>query len=103
MKAEQHKLRWAAYWGAAAGLIVFTLVGLLPSSFIGGILGLKAAGLLFGMETGATFVSRIFVGISMIVGVAVTGFIFVVSSASFAWAAAQIAELLRRHISQQHL
>lgn len=102
MKTELQKNRWAAYWGAAAGLIIFALVGLLPSSFVGGVLGLKAAGFLFGGTAEAGLASRALVGASMIVGVMVTGLIFVTGSAAMAWAAAQIAAVLRRRIVQEH-
>lgn len=102
MKTELQKNRWAAYWGAAAGLIIFALVGLLPSSFVGGVLGLKAAGFLFGGPAEAGLASRALVGVSMIVGVMVTGLIFVTGSAAMAWAAAQIAAVLRRRIVQEH-
>lgn len=102
MKTELQKNRLAAYGGAAAGLIIFALVGLLPSSFVGGVLGLKAAGFLFGGTAEAGIASRTIVGVSMIVGVAVTGLIFVTGSAAMAWAAAQVASLLRRRVAQGH-
>lgn len=102
MKTELQKNRWAAYWGAAAGLIIFALVGLLPSSFVGGVLGLKAAGYLFGGTAEAGIASRAIVGASMIIGVTVTGLIFVTGSAVMAWTAAQITSLLRRRIVQGH-
>lgn len=102
MKRELQRNRWAAYWGAAAGLIIFALVGLLPSSFIGGMLGLKAAGYLFGGTAAAGIASRALVGASMIAGVMVTGLIFVTGSAVMAWTAAQIATLLRRRVVQGH-
>ncbi len=70
--------------------------------FVGGVLGLKAAGFLFGGTAEAGLASRALVGASMIVGVMVTGLIFVTGSAAMAWAAAQIAAVLRRRIVQEH-
>ncbi len=98
MKNQNTRARKAAYWGAAAGLGIFAMVGLLPSSFIGGVLGLKFVGLLFGgtFETG--LVSRAVVGASMVLGVLITGLVFVMGSALIAWMAAQLTTLVhRRH------
>ncbi|HSW64072.1 MAG TPA: hypothetical protein VLH56_12315 [Dissulfurispiraceae bacterium] len=98
MKSQNSRARKAAYWGAAAGLGLFAMVGLLPSSFIGGVLGLKLAGSLFGGTFEAGLVSRVVVGASMVFGVLVTGLVFVTGSALIAWTTALLATLVhRRH------
>jgi hypothetical protein len=38
----------AAYVGAGAGVALFTIIGLLPGSLIGGSVGVKIAGIIFG-------------------------------------------------------
>ncbi|HMK43080.1 MAG TPA: hypothetical protein VK445_02990 [Dissulfurispiraceae bacterium] len=96
MKANNQTTRKAACWGAAAGLILFTIVGLLPSSFVGGVLGLKIAGILLGGAADAALLSRAIVGASMVAGVLVAGLVFVMGSALAAWAGAQIV-FLGRH------
>lgn len=74
-----------ALTGAMAGIILFAIVGLFPSSFIGGVIGLKIAGYLFGMPLGAELLSRSIVGISMVLGVAVTGLMFVIGASIIGW------------------
>jgi hypothetical protein len=62
----------AAYIGAGAGLVGFALVGLLPGSFLGGVIGLNIAGALM-------------VGISMLLGVFVSALMFVSASSIAGW------------------
>lgn len=71
--------------GAMAGIILFAIVGLFPSSFIGGVIGLKIAGYLFGMPLGTELLSRSIVGMSMVLGVAVTGLMFVAGASIIGW------------------
>lgn len=71
--------------GAVAGLIFFAIVGLFPSSFIGGVIGLKIAGFLFGMPLSTELLSRTVVGLFMIAGVAITGLIFVGTASIIGW------------------
>ncbi len=71
--------------GAIAGIILFAIVGLFPSSFIGGVIGLKIAGYLFGMPLGTELLSRSIVGMSMVLGVAVTGLMFVAGASLIGW------------------
>lgn len=71
--------------GAIAGLILFAIVGLFPSSFIGGVIGLKIAGFLFGMPLSTELLSRTVVGLFMVAGVAITGLIFVGGASLIGW------------------
>jgi hypothetical protein len=86
------------YIGATAGLILFMLIGLLPSSFVGGVLGLKIASHVVGTAVETALLSRAVVGISMVIGVMVTGLVFVVGTSLIGWAIANInlAARLRR-------
>ena len=89
MKAEISKK--GLYIGATAGLILFMFIGLLPSSFVGGVLGLKIASYIVGRSIETALISRAVVGISMVTGVLVTGFVFVSVTSLIGWAVANIS------------
>jgi hypothetical protein len=75
----------AAYVGAGAGLALFALIGLLPGSFLGGVFGIKIAGSLFGLPLKADFLPRFTVGVSMVLGVLVSGALFVAGGTLAGW------------------
>ena len=77
--------RKMAYIGAGAGLVLFAVAGLLPGSFLGGVVGLNIAGSLFGMPVGSAILPRLIVGISMLLGVLVSAIIFIAGSAVIGW------------------
>jgi len=81
--------------GAVIGVILFAIVGLLPSSFIGGVIGLKIASYLFGMPVGTELLSRTVVGLTMVFGIAITGLIFVVSASMIGWLFGYLGTSLR--------
>jgi hypothetical protein len=83
------------YAGAVVGLILFAIIGLLPSSFIGGVLGLKIAGHIFGTPLGMELVPRMLVGLSMVLAVLVTGFVFVVGISIIGWLAGTVADTVK--------
>jgi hypothetical protein len=87
--------RKGLYAGAVMGLILFAIIGLLPSSFIGGVLGLKIAGHIFGTPLGMELVPRMLVGLSMVLAVLVTGFVFVVGISIIGWLAGTIADTVK--------
>src|SRR3989304_10591186 len=74
-----------AYIGAGAGLVLFAVIGLLPGSFLGGVIGLNIAGSLFGLPVSSALLPRLIVGISMLLGVLVSGIIFVAGSTIIGW------------------
>lgn len=84
--------RKAAYVGAGAGLVLFAIFGLLPGSLIGGALGIKFAGLLFGLPLQGGFVAKAIVLISMLMGVWVSGIVIVTASSTSAWLVGRILE-----------
>ena len=51
MKTKEMAMR-GLYLGTGAGLILFVLIGLLPGSLVGGVIGLKIAGSIFGTPAG---------------------------------------------------
>lgn len=81
----QEAARKMAYIGAGAGLVLFAVVGLLPGSFIGGVVGLNIAGGLFGSPVSSALLPRLIVGMSMLMGILVSGVIFISGSVSVGW------------------
>jgi len=75
------------YMGAGVGLVLFALFGLLPGSFLGGVMGLNIAGSLFGTPLTSNVLSRVIVGLSMLIGVMVSGIIFVAGFSTLGWLA----------------
>jgi len=73
------------YTGAGVGLVLFAITGLLPGSFIGGMIGLNIAGSIFGTPLEASLIPRIIVGASMVLGIIVSGMVFVVGSSLLGW------------------
>lgn len=84
-----------AYIGAGAGLVLFAIIGLLPGSFIGGVIGLNIAGSLFGMPVSSALLPRLIVGLSMLMGVLVSGIIFVAGSTVAGWLIGYVIDSLK--------
>jgi len=63
---KQHK---ATYIGVGIGIALFFVIGLLPGSFIGGVVGLHSAIMLFGSPLEGNLVSRLLVALGMMMGV----------------------------------
>jgi hypothetical protein len=83
-----------AYIGAGAGLVLFAVLGLLPGSFLGGVVGLNIAGSLFGMPVGSALLPRLIVGVSMLLGVLVSGIIFVSGATVTGWLLGYVIDTL---------
>lgn len=94
MKANE-MARKGLYIGAGAGLVLFAVIGLLPGSVIGGMVGINIAGSLFGLPLEATMLSRMIVAAGMILGVCLSGVVFVVGGSSLGWLAGHAADLVR--------
>lgn len=77
--------RKTAYIGAGAGLVLFSIFGLLPGSLLGGAAGIKFAGMLFGLPLEPGVVSKSIVMLSMIVGVMVSGIAIVTATSTAGW------------------
>jgi Mg/Co/Ni transporter MgtE len=95
MKTKHSLAKRGLYIGAGIGLVLFAIVGLLPSSFIGGVLGLKIAGHIFGIPLGTAVAPRFLVGLFMVLGVLVTGLVFVIGLSLIGWASGTLMESLR--------
>ena len=74
-----------AYIGAGAGVVLFLVLGLLPGSFLGGVIGLNMAGALFGFPVSSAILPRLIVGMSMLLGVLVSAMIFISGTSSLGW------------------
>ena len=57
MKDTNYKKK-LAYMGAGCGVVLFAVFGLLPGSFLGGVMGLNIAGTIFGTPVGAGFAPK---------------------------------------------
>jgi len=74
-----------AYMGAGCGVILFAVFGLLPGSFLGGVMGLNIAGTLLGLPLASGILSRLIVAASMVTGVMVSGIMFITASSIAGW------------------
>ena len=84
-----------AYMGAGCGIVLFAVFGLLPGSFLGGAMGLHIAGTIFGTPVGAGLVPRMLVAASMMVGVMVSGMMFITASSTLGWLAGTVADAIK--------
>jgi len=73
------------YMGAGAGLVLFAVMGLLPGSLLGGVVGLNIAGSLFGSPVSSALMPRLIVGMSMLLGVFASATLFIAGSSSLGW------------------
>jgi len=89
MKTNTKKL---AYLGAGCGIVLFAIYGLLPGSFLGGVMGLNIAGSILGTPVASGIVSRLIVAASMVTGVMVSGVIFLTAFATAGWLAGALVE-----------
>lgn len=69
-----------AYVGAGCGIILFAAFGLLPGSFLGGVMGLNIAGTILGVPVASGIFSRLIVAASMGIGIMVSGVMFITAS-----------------------
>lgn len=83
------------YIGAGAGLVLFAILGLLPGSFIGGVIGLNIAGSIFGHPLGAALLPRMIVGASMVLGILVAGVVFVAGTSIIGWLIGSAVDTVR--------
>ena len=88
-KKEDKKMKTYAkkltYIGAGCGVVLFAVFGLLPGSFLGGVMGLNIAGSLLGFPLASGVASRLIVAVSMVTGVMVSGIMFITASSIAGW------------------
>lgn len=84
-----------AYLGIGVGTVAFLKYGLLPGSFIGGVLGLKMVGSLFGTPVVAGILERLITASSMIIGATVAALIFLTIASVIGWIIGSAVDPLR--------
>lgn len=84
------------YMGTGVGLILFVLVGLLPGSLVGGLIGLKVAGFIFGAPVEGALLSRVIVALSMITGVIASAVIFIAGTGFLGWTAGFLFDAMKK-------
>ncbi|MBZ0157665.1 MAG: hypothetical protein K8I29_15825 [Alphaproteobacteria bacterium] len=87
--------RKGLYIGAGAGLVLFALAGLLPGSFIGGVIGITIAGKFFGAPLAPAVLPRVIVGMFMVLGVFTSGVVFVTGGSLLGWCAGTVLDTVR--------
>ncbi|MGE5893463.1 MAG: hypothetical protein ACM34I_05365 [bacterium] len=85
-----------AYLGAGAGLVLFAIFGIMPGTFIGGVMGLSLAGALLGTPVEAGVVARVIVAASMLTGVLAAGLIAVTVTSTIGWLLGTVVDALGR-------
>lgn len=83
------------YMGAGCGVVLFAVFGLLPGSFLGGVMGLNVAGTLLGVPVASGVASRIIVAVSMMAGVMVSGIMFITACTLAGWLIGTIVDAFR--------
>lgn len=87
--------RKGLYVGTGAGLVLFALVGLLPGSLIGGVIGLKVVGAVFGGPLGSEILPRIMLALSMITGVMVSAAVCLIGSGMIGYSVGFLMDAVR--------
>jgi len=85
MKTGETARKMMTYFGAGAGLVLFAIMGLLPGSLLGGVVGLNMAGGLFGFPVSSELMPRLIVGMSMVIGIIVSAVLFLAGGSSLGW------------------
>ncbi len=83
------------YMGAGCGLVLFAVFGLLPGSFLGGVMGLNLAGTILGTPVVSGLLSRLIVAASMVVGVMVSGVMFITATSTAGWLIGTVIDAIR--------
>ncbi|MHB8881491.1 MAG: hypothetical protein ACYC69_08305, partial [Thermodesulfovibrionales bacterium] len=78
--------------GAGCGVVLFAIFGLLPGSFLGGVMGLNIAGSLLGVPVTSGVLSRLIIAASMVIGVMVAGIMFITASSVAGWLLGTVAD-----------
>lgn len=93
--SKEKMAKTSSYAGAGIGLVLFAIFGLLPGSLLGGTVGLKIAGQIFGSPVVSGVIPRIVVGISLLVGVMFSCAVFVLVCTALGWLVGVAVDTLR--------
>jgi len=83
------------YIGAGAGLVCFAMYGLLPGSFVGGLVGLGIASKMAGVPVAAGIVARMLLAIFMMIGIMLSGLLFVGAGSVTGWLLGMAADQVK--------
>ena len=83
------------YIGVGVGLLLFVLVGLLPGSLLGGLVGLKIVEVVFGGPMTHAILPRIILAVCMIAGILFSAVAYVFGSGLIGWCAGHMLESSR--------
>ena len=83
--------------GAGIGVVLFAIIGFLPGSFIGGVVGMNIAG----MPLEPTIGTRMIMALSMVFGILVAGFLCVTGTALVGWIMGRIVGHVRTARQQE--
>lgn len=83
------------YVGTGMGIVLFALIGLLPGSVIGGLIGLKFSEVLLGGVTQTMLLSRMIVAVGMVAGLMVSAVTFVFGAGVLGWMAGGIIDAIK--------
>jgi hypothetical protein len=92
---EKKFARQLTYMGAGCGLVLFGLFGFLPGSFLGGVMGLNVVGIFLGIPVTSGVLARMIVAGFMIIGVMVSGIMFIMASSTAGWLLGSVVDTLR--------
>jgi len=87
------------YVGAGGGLVMFAVFGMLPGSFLGGVMGLSLVNGLTGTAASG-ILSRIIVAVSMLTGVLASGLVFTVAGATIGWLVGLVVDGVRKPVEK---
>jgi hypothetical protein len=99
-------LKRLAYMLAGCATVLFVIFGMFPGSYLGGAIGLDAAGILFGLPVTSGMFSRWIVAASMALGVMAAGIMFITAAATAGWLISTALHTLtgrRRVLRQQNI
>ncbi len=90
MRKEETKMKnrisnKMALLGAGVGLTLFAVFGLLPGSFIGGVIGVNLSGAVLGAPLAPSVLARVAIVVGMLIGALGAGTIFTLGGASLGW------------------
>lgn len=94
MKTSEYSKK-GLYIGGGMGVVLFAIIGLLPGSFIGGVIGLNIAGKLFSMPLESSILPRLIVALSMLSGVMVSALIFTVGASVAGWLIGHVVDTVK--------
>jgi hypothetical protein len=84
-----------ALMALACVAVLFAVFGLFPASFLGGVMGLNVAGILLGLPVTSGKLSTLLVAASMVMGVVVSGIIFITAASTAGWIISSVLDAVR--------